>query len=253
MPTVDLNCDVGEGVGVDDELMPHVTSANIACGFHAGNPATMRRTVALALRHNVALGAHPGFNDLPGFGRRNIELSVEEVSDLVVYQVGALAAFAAAEGGRLSHVKPHGALYNMAVTRRELAGAIATAVRSVDPTLVLFALSASELAAAGRAAGLTVAEEGFVDRRYAADGTLVSRSQSGAVITDARVAIAQGLRMVREGTVRSVTDTDVRVRADTICIHGDTPGAPDFARQLRAALESEGVRIAALRSDVGAG
>ena len=245
MPSVDLNCDVGEGVGADVELMPLVTSANIACGFHAGDAATMRATVALALEHGVALGAHPSFRDVAGFGRRNIELPTEEVQDLVTQQVHALADVAAAQGARLTHVKPHGALYNMASTRRDLAEAIARAVYLVDPALVLFGLAGSALVSAGREAGLSVAEEVFADRRYAPDGTLVSRSLPRALITDTHESIEQTLQMVRHGTVRAVNGADVPVRADTICLHGDAAGAANVARALRSALESNGVTVRA--------
>jgi UPF0271 protein len=249
MPTVDLNCDVGESfgtyrLGTDEEVLRYVTSANIACGFHAGDPATMRRTVATAVRHGVAIGAHPGFPDLAGFGRREMQMSAEEVRDIVVYQIGALTAFALAHGAQLSHVKPHGALYNMSATRKDLAKAIADAVRSVDDYLILFALAGSELAEAGREAGLHVAEEVFADRRYAANGTLVSRAEAGAVIDDADAVVAQAMRMVLERRVTAVDGTDVSVRADTICIHGDTPGAAQIAKKLRSSLEGAGVTIA---------
>jgi UPF0271 protein len=249
MASVDLNCDIGESfgawtLGADAEILAHVSSANIACGFHAGDPATMRRTVALALDHGVALGAHPGFADLAGFGRRVIEISPDDAYDLVVYQVGALAAFAAARGARLAHVKPHGALYNMAATRRELADAIVRAVRDVDRALMLFALAGSTLVAAAREAGVSAAEEVFADRRYRADGTLVPRGEPGAVIEDARVAVAQAVGMVRDGVVTAIDGSRVRVRADTICIHGDTPGAVGHARALREALGGAGIAIA---------
>ena len=245
MPTIDLNCDVGEGVGPDELLLAHVTSANIACGLHAGDPETMRRTVALALANGVALGAHPSFDDREGFGRRNVNLPPNDLRTLVVRQVVALATIAAEQGARLSHVKPHGALYNMAATRPEMAGAIAAAVRSVDPTLILFGLARSALISAGRYAGLATAEEAFVDRRYAADGMLVSRTVPGAVIEDEREAIDQALRIVQTRMVRSIDGDDVHVRADTICIHGDTPGAADVALRVRFALEKTGVTVRA--------
>ena len=232
-------------MGADDDVLPFVTSANIACGMHAGDAGTMRRTVASSLRHGVALGAHPGFADRAGFGRREMELPADEIRELVIDQIGALAAVARTQGARLAHVKPHGALYNMAATRRAVADAIAGAVRSVDASLVLFGLAGSELVSAGRAVGLVVAEEVFADRRYAADATLVPRSEAGSLITDAPGVIEQALRMVREGRVRSLSGPDVRVRADTICLHGDTPGAAALARALRAALERDGVSVAA--------
>jgi UPF0271 protein len=252
MPTVDLNCDIGESfgawtLGADADVLSEVTSANIACGFHAGDPATMRRTVDLALERGVALGAHPGLPDLVGFGRRTMEVTPEEVYDMVVYQVGALAGFAAARGARLAHVKPHGALYNMAATRPALAEAIARAVRDIDRGLALFGLAGSALVAAASSAGIAPVEEVFADRRYAPDGTLVSRKERGAVIEDAAVAVRQAVRMVRDGLVNTTNGTDVRVRADTICIHGDTPGAAGHARALRAALADAGIQAAAPR------
>lgn len=252
MPSVDLNCDVGESfgawtLGADAEVLAHVTSANIACGFHAGDATTMRRTVDLAIERGVAIGAHPGLPDLAGFGRRVMEVSPDEAYEMVVYQLGALAAFAAARGGRLAHVKPHGALYNMAATRAPLADAIARAVRDVDRGLMLFGLAGSRLVDAARAVGIVAVEEVFADRRYAADGTLVSRSERGAVIDDAAVAVRQAVRMVREGKVTAIDGTDLPVRADTICIHGDTPGAAGHARALRAALRDAGIDVAAPR------
>ena len=252
MPSVDLNCDIGESfgawtLGTDADVLSHVTSANIACGFHAGDPATMRKTVDLALERGVAIGAHPGLPDLAGFGRRAIEVTPDEAYEMVVYQVGALAAFAAARGARLAHVKPHGALYNMAATRAPLADAIARAVRDVDHTLMLFGLAGSRVIAAARSAGIVAVEEVFADRRYAANGTLVSRSEAGAVIDDTDLAVRQAVRMVREGKVTAIDGTEVRVRADTICIHGDTPGAAEHARALRAALSDAGIDVAAPR------
>ena len=245
MVTIDMNCDVGEGVGADDAVMPNVTSANIACGVHAGDAATMRDTVALALRHGVALGAHPGFADRANFGRHDVELEPGALHTLVASQVDALADIAGAQGARLAHVKPHGALYNMAATRADMATTIASAVRSVDPSLILFALSGSALARAARDAGLVVAEEVFADRAYAPDGTLVPRSRRGAVITDERAVIAQALRLATDGMVLSADDTDVAVHADTICIHGDTPGAAALAAALRAAFERARVAVRA--------
>jgi 5-oxoprolinase (ATP-hydrolysing) subunit A len=252
MPSVDLNCDIGESfgawtLGADADVLAHVTSANIACGFHAGDPSTMRRTVDLALAHGVALGAHPGLPDLAGFGRRTMNVTPDEVYDMVVYQVGALAAFAAARGARLAHVKPHGALYNMAATKSPLADAIARAVRDVDNRLLLFALAGSALVSAAKAVGLTAIEEVFADRRYASDGTLVPRSQHGAVIEDATMAVRQAVRMVREGRVTTADGTDRAVHAETICIHGDTPGAAGHARALREALAAAGIDVAAPR------
>lgn len=245
MASIDLNCDVGEGVGADDAVMPHITSANIACGVHAGDAATMQATVTLALRHGVALGAHPGFDDRANFGRRDMQLAPGELHALVTSQIDALSAVAAAHGARLAHVKPHGALYNMAATHADMATTIARAVRSVDGSLILFALSGSALARAGRDAGLVVAEEAFADRAYAGDGTLVPRTRPGAVITDANAVITHALRIVTDGVVRSVDGSDVVVSADTLCIHGDTPGAAALASALRAAFDRSGITVRA--------
>lgn len=252
MASVDINCDIGEGfgawtLGADAAILSQVSSANIACGFHAGDAATMRRTVALALDHGVALGAHPGLPDLAGFGRRVIEISPDEAYEMVVYQVGALAAFAAARGARLAHVKPHGALYNMAATREALADAIARAVRDVDAELLLFGLAGSALVAAARTNEVQPIEEVFADRRYLPDGTLVPRSRPGAVIDETDAAVRQAVAMVRDGSVTAIDGSRVRVRADTICIHGDTPGAADHARSLREALGAAGIEVAAPR------
>ena len=247
---VDLNADVGESFGVyrlghDSELMPHLTSASIACGFHAGDPAIMRATVALAVEHGVSIGAHPGFADLAGFGRRHVRLSAREIEDIVLYQTGALAGIAAAQGATVRHLKPHGALYNMAAVSPEMADAIARAARAFDRSLVLVGLSGSALVAAGRDAGLATASEGFADRAYRPDGTLVPRHEPGAVIHDEALVIARALSMVQEGVVAAVDGTRVRLQVDTLCVHGDTPGAARLARGLRAALTGAGVRVAA--------
>ena len=251
MKTIDLNCDMGEGFGAwkmgdDEALLDHVTSANIACGFHAGDPGTIHRTVKLALAKGVSVGAHPSLPDLQGFGRRVMNVSGQEAYDMVLYQVGALAAFAAACGGRLSHVKAHGALYNMAAKDAKLASAIASAVKDYDARLVLFGLAGSELVRAGQQAGLRTASEVFADRTYQADGSLTPRSQADAMIHDADTAIAQVRRMVGEGKVRSRQGSDAPVQADTLCIHGDEPGAVEFAKRVRAALDADGIRVAAI-------
>ncbi|MYN11947.1 5-oxoprolinase subunit PxpA [Pusillimonas sp. TS35] len=248
--TIDLNCDMGESFGAwpmgnDVQVLPHVTSANIACGFHAGDPTTMRKTVAEALRHGVALGAHPGLPDLVGFGRRNMAIRPAEAYDMVVVQIGALAAVAATRGARLHHVKAHGALYNMAAKDRALAEAIARAVRDVDPALVLYGLAGSELVRAGEAAGLVVAQEVFADRTYQADGSLTPRSQPGAMIVDVDESLRQVLRMVKEGRVTTLQGEDIAVQADTLCVHGDQPGAVAFARTIRDALAAAGVTVCA--------
>lgn len=248
MDRIDLNCDLGESfgtwrLGADDELLASISSANIACGFHAGDPAVMRRTVHAALDHGVALGAHPGFHDLQGFGRRAVAVSPEEAYELVVYQVGALLGFALAAGARLAHVKPHGALYNLAARDAALADAIALAVRDLDRSLVLFGLAGSELVAAGQRAGLAAAAEAFADRHYLADGALVPRTRPDALVHDPAAAAARVVRMVHEGQVQSVDGVDVALQPQTICIHGDGPNAPALARAVRAALEHAGVQV----------
>ncbi len=247
--SLDLNCDMGESygpwsVGSDAALLDYVTSANIACGFHAGDPGTMHKTVRLAIGKGVAVGAHPSLPDLQGFGRRAMSITPDEAYDLIVYQVGALAGFARALGGRLSHVKPHGALYNMAVMDRKLADAIAQAVKDTDPGLILFGLAFSELVRAGEEAGLTVANEVFADRTYQADGSLTPRSQANALIKDVDASIAHVRRMVGDGKVKSLQGTEVPVRADTLCIHGDEPTALEFVQKIRKALTDDGIRLA---------
>jgi 5-oxoprolinase (ATP-hydrolysing) subunit A len=249
---VDLNCDMGESfgayrIGADDAVFPYITSANVACGFHGGDPTVMRTTLARARESNVAVGAHPGFPDLVGFGRRNIDATTDEVYDLVVYQIGALLGFANAAKMQLQHVKPHGALYNMAVGKPELAAAIARAVRDVDRGLVLFGLPGSHLISEGEAAGLSTASEAFADRNYMSDGTLVSRRRSDAHVSDAAEAVSRAIRMVREGTVTPVDGPPMSMRVDTICIHGDGPHAEQFARQLQSGFEKAGISVRALR------
>jgi UPF0271 protein len=251
MLRIDLNADVGESfgpwpMGDDAALMPSLTSANIACGLHAGDPGVMRRTLQLARTHGVAVGAHPGFPDLQGFGRRDMRLSPQEVEDLVLYQVGALAGIAAAEGMRLQHVKPHGALYNMAAREAPLAAAIARAVAAIDRSLVLFGLPGSALLAEGERAGLRVAAEIFADRSYEADGSLTPRHRPGSVISDPSVVVERAVAMVTTRTVVAATGEQVALQADTLCLHGDTPGAAELARRLRAALESRGVLVVAV-------
>ncbi len=248
---MDLNSDVGESFGAwkmgdDGALMPALTSANIACGFHAGDPGVMRDTVQLARAHGVAVGAHPGFPDLAGFGRRDLRCQPREVENFVVYQIGALAAIAAAQGVRLQHVKAHGALYNMACRDEALAEAIARATASVDGGLVLFGLPGSALLDAGRRHGLAVAAEVFADRAYHANGSLVSRTQPGAVIHDEAAVVARAVRMATARLVTTVEGHDLTLEADTICVHGDTPGAAALAAAIRRTLEAEGVTVAAV-------
>ncbi|MEI7969063.1 MAG: 5-oxoprolinase subunit PxpA [Betaproteobacteria bacterium] len=248
MPSVDINADLGESFGAwamgdDDALLAIVSSANVACGFHAGDPATIRRTTLGAVRAGVAIGAHPSLPDLAGFGRRRMEVTPDEVYELVLYQVAAVAGFARAAGAGLHHVKAHGALYNMAATDRGLAAAIAGAVRDFDRGLMLYGLAGSAMMTAGEAAGLAVASEVFADRGYLPDGTLVPRSRPGALIEDVPRAVEQAVGMVRDGRVRSVEGGWVAVRADTVCVHGDSPGAVALATALRAALQAEGIAI----------
>ncbi len=253
---IDLNCDMGESfgawqMGTDLAMLDYVTSANIACGFHAGDPATMHKTFEAALAKGVAVGAHPGLPDLQGFGRRAMAISPPETYDLVVYQVGALAAFAKALGTRLTHVKAHGALYNMAAKDFALSEAIARAVRDIDPALILFGLAGSETLRAAEILGLRAAAEVFADRSYQDDGSLTPRGMPGAMIEDVELAVAQVKRMVLDGMVRATSGQAVPVRADTLCIHGDQPGALEFVQRIRAQLQREGVGVAALSQAQG--
>jgi UPF0271 protein len=245
---VDINADLGEGAGHDDELFDLISSANIATGFHAGDSDTMHAAVCAAKEHGVAVGAHPSFFDRENFGRKELNVADQEVLDAVAYQLGIFQAIASALDVRPNHVKPHGALYNMAVREAKLGDAIARAIESVDSKLILFAPDKSELARAGEAHGLQIAREIFADRNYLNDGWLVPRTRPDALLHDPKEAAARVLRMLREGKVRSVEGRDVDVRGETICVHGDTPGAVEFARELRTRLESEGVRIRAPRS-----
>jgi UPF0271 protein len=228
-------------MGLDEEVIKYITSANIACGFHAGDPGWMRQTVALAEEHGVAIGAHPSFPDLAGFGRRNMVVSPDEARDDVVYQMGALQAFT--QSGKLQHVKPHGAMYNMAVNDEALARAICEAVLSVDETVALLALAGSKWIDIAEEMGLRVGREIFADRALNPDGTLVSRSQPGSVIHDTSEVVDRSLQMVTEGRARAANGDLIEVEADSLCLHGDTPGAVDMARALKAALEAERVQI----------
>jgi UPF0271 protein len=250
--SIDLNSDVGESfgayrLGADADVMKNITSANVACGFHAGDPGVMRHTVRLAREAGVAVGAHPGFPDLVGFGRRELRASPAEVEDMVLYQIGALAAIAASEGVMLAHVKAHGALYNMAARDRALADAIARAVGAFDRSLVLFGLPGSELISAGTAAGLRVASEGFADRAYAPDGSLAPRTALGSVIHDPEDVVRRSLRMATEGKVTATDGSTLTFPVDTLCVHGDTAGAAELTSLLRAGLEQRGVVVRALR------
>ena len=249
MTRMDLNADLGESFGAwrmgdDAGVMPSITSANVACGFHAGDPAIMRATVALCVQHGVAIGAHTALPDLAGFGRRDMQISTSDAYAQTLYQLGALQAFVRAAGTHLHHVKPHGALYNMAARDRALADAIAAAVRDFNPTLILVGLAGGALVDAGRAAGLPVQREGFCDRRYRADGALTPRAQPGALIEDIDAAVAQAVSIATHQTAIADDGSPVRVEADTLCVHGDRANAAAFATRLRAALEAAGVRVA---------
>ncbi len=243
---VDFNCDLGEGFGAyrlgsDEEIMPYLSSANIACGFHAGDPLIMRCTVSLAEKANVAVGAHPSFPDLQGFGRRDMQLTSEEIRSCTTYQIGALQAFTRSK--KLQHVKAHGALYNMAVNDEKIARAFAEGVYAADPGLILVGLAGSVWLKVGKEVGLRVASEVFADRALNPDGTLVPRSRPGSVIDDEDVVIKRALRMVTEGKVAAINGKDVAVKGDTICLHGDTPGATAIAKKLHEAFRAAGVQI----------
>ncbi|MFJ7638358.1 5-oxoprolinase subunit PxpA [Peribacillus sp. NPDC097206] len=248
MHTVDLNCDLGESFGAyrmgnDEEILNYVTSVNVACGFHAGDPSVMRKTVQLALEKDVKIGAHPGLQDLMGFGRRNINISPQEAYDIVVYQIGALNGFLQSEGGRMQHVKPHGALYNMAAQNKNLSLAIAEAVYKINPELILFGLSGSELIRAGQSIGLQTASEVFADRTYQDDGSLTSRREKNALIESDDEAVAQVIKMVKEGKVLSQQGTEVAIKADTICIHGDGTHALSFASHVKKSLKLSEITV----------
>lgn len=250
---IDLNSDVGESfgnykLGLDEQVIPLIASANIACGFHAGDPGVMRRTVSLARDHEVAVGAHPGLPDLLGFGRRSMDVSLQEIKDYATYQIGALQAFAAAEGVRLQHVKPHGALYNMAVRDPRIWEAVAAAMADIDPGLILFVLAGSnrkDLEAVGERLGIRVAFEFFADRAYNPDGSLVSRSVAGAVIHDHDLAAARVMKMATEGTLVCIDGSEIEMAAETICVHGDNPSALELVRKIRETLLGAGVQIQA--------
>jgi 5-oxoprolinase (ATP-hydrolysing) subunit A len=248
---MDVNADLGESFGAwtlgdDARLVEHLTSANLACGFHAGDFRVMEATVALCHDAGVAVGAQPGYPDLLGFGRRAMPFEPAEVESLVRYQIGALEAFCRAAGVEMQHVKPHGALYNMAAADAGLAAAIARAVLAFDASLILFGLPGSALLEAGRAAGLRVATEAFADRAYQRDGTLAPRSIPGAVISEPSAVVSRAIRMVSEGVVTAIDGTDVQVAADTLCVHGDTPGAGQLAASVRSGLEAAGIPVAAI-------
>lgn len=249
MRRIDLNCDLGESFGnykcgMDDEIIPYITSANVACGFHASDPLVMQQTVQIAAKHNVAVGAHPGFPDLVGFGRRNMSLSASEITAMIEYQIGALTAFCKANHKKLQHVKPHGALYNMAARDEKMAAAICEGIAAVDPHLILLAPSFSQMTKAARSMGLPTASEVFADRAYEEDGSLVARSKPGAMITNEEEAIARVLQMIEKGTVTAITGKEIEVEADSVCIHGDSPAALIFTRKIHQALTEAGIILA---------
>lgn len=251
MKSIDLNCDMGESfgsynLGFDQEVMPHITSANIACGWHAGDPMVMDRTVAMAARHGVGVGAHPGYPDLMGFGRRHVECHPDEITNYVIYQVGALQAFCQAHGVPLRHVKPHGGLYNRAVADPEVAHAIARAIAAMDPGLLWVVLAGSMGEAAAEAAGelgLKVCREAFPDRAYTPEGALAPRGQEGAVIHDPEVVVARALMMASQGKVIATNGSELTLTVDTLCVHGDNPSAVQLVRHIGQALAEHGVRL----------
>jgi len=251
---MDINCDMGESfgaykLGLDEEVIKYITSANIACGYHAGDPLVMERTVSLAKDHGVSVGAHPGFPDLMGFGRRNIDATLAEIRGYVTYQIGALQAFAKAQGVRVEHVKPHGALYLMAVEDEGMSEAIVEAIASVDKDLIFVALAGSKgekMTRIGERIGLRVAYEAFPDRAYTPEGTLVSRRQPGAVIKDPDMVAQRALMMAKEGKVVAIDGTKIVLRPETLCVHGDTPGAVNLVKNIRETLTQAGVEVTCL-------
>ncbi len=251
MKKIDLNCDLGESFGnyicgMDNQVIPYISSANIACGFHASDPSVMSESVKMCKEHKVGIGAHPGYPDLVGFGRRNMTVAPGELKAMVQYQIGALDAFCRANDIRLSHVKPHGAMYNMAAKDIKLALAIAEGIYEVDPDLVLLGLSGSMLVKAAGETGLKAANEVFADRAYEEDGSLVSRNKAGAVITDEEEAVKRVIEMVSKGTVTSITGKKIRIKADSVCLHGDGVKAVEFAKGIRQRLTDENIEICGL-------
>ncbi|WP_085991154.1 LamB/YcsF family protein [Oceanobacillus senegalensis] len=245
---VDLNSDLGESygaftVGQDDLVMNYITSANIACGYHAGDHNVIQQSVKKATEKQVGIGAHPGFQDLHGFGRRMMQIDTDELYNLMVYQIGAIQAFAKLNNNNLQHVKPHGALYNMASKDKEMAQAIAQAVYDIDSNLILFGLAGGELVNMGRKVGLSVAEEVFADRTYQPDGTLTKRTEKDAIITDAEEAVYRVIRMVKDGKVEAMDGSDIPIQADTICVHGDSPKSLEFVSKLKEGLLDNGINI----------
>jgi UPF0271 protein len=248
---IDMNSDVGESFGVyklglDEEVIPNITSANIACGFHAGDPGVMRKTVTMAKQFGVEVGAHPGFPDLMGFGRRNVDATFEEIQDYVVYQTGALQAFALSQGLKLQHVKAHGSLYNMAVADPKIWDAMAEAVAKVDREIILVVLASSKrdpLLEIGKRYGLRIAFEAFPDRAYTKEGSLVSRREKGAVLHDHQIVALRALKMALEGKVVAIDGTEIELKADTLCVHGDNPAAVEMVKRIRQELKNAGVTV----------
>ena len=248
---IDMNSDVGESFGVyklgfDEEVIPNITSANIACGFHAGDPGVMRKTVTMAKQFGVEVGAHPGFPDLMGFGRRNVDATFEEIQDYVVYQTGALQAFALSQGLKLQHVKAHGSLYNMAVANSKIWDAMAEAVAKVDREIILVVLASSKrdsLLEIGKRYGLRIAFEAFPDRAYTKEGSLVSRREKGAVLHDHEIVAQRALKMALEGKVVAIDGTEIELKADTLCVHGDNPAAVEMVKRIRQELKNAGVTV----------
>ena len=254
MKRIDINCDMGESfgaykIGMDGEVIRYISSANIACGFHAGDPQVMNRTVKLAKENGVGVGAHPGYPDLAGFGRRNMDCTPDEVRDDVIYQIAALRGFCAIHGVKLQHVKPHGSLYNMCVGNESLSRSVAEAIAAVDPEILWVTLAGAQSGLARKiaaAAGIRVVFEAFPDRAYTPDGKLASRKLPGALITDSKRAVEQALRMAKEGSVIAMDGTVITMEVQTLCVHGDNPSAVDHVRSIRQALDAEGLRIAPL-------
>lgn len=251
MYKVDLNCDLGESfgnytIGCDEKVIPFISSANVACGFHASDPIVMDKTVEMARKYGVSVGAHPGLPDLMGFGRRKMDIAPLEAKTMVQYQIGALSAFCRAHNIKMSHVKPHGALYNMAGKNLELAFAICEGIREVNPNLILLALSGSKMIEAAKMTGLRYASEVFADRAYKDDGSLVDRKNNGAVITDEDEALKRVVRMIKEGRVRSINGNDIEIEAQSICVHGDGIKALEFVKKIRQNLEQENIEILSL-------
>lgn len=248
MYKVDLNSDLGESfgcykIGMDEEVLKHITSANIACGFHAGDPIQMDKTVKLAMKNNVQIGAHPGFMDVIGFGRREMKISKDEIKAYVKYQLGALNSFVISNGAKIQHVKAHGALYNMAAKDYEISLSIAQAVYEVDKNIILLGLANSSIIDAGKDVGLRVANEVFADRAYNSDGTLVSRSLEGSIIYDTNIAIKRVIKMVKENKVEDINGKDIDIKADSICVHGDNPKAIEFVKNIKSELIKEDINI----------